>query len=115
MDLSLSADEQAFAAEIRGWLDANLDLPPPFATLAEEIEWGRAWQAKLARDRWIAIHWPAEVGGPGASAGPGALFQKEDARARAPQPRQPKGIKPARPPPPPPRPGEQKRPRPPPR
>ena len=60
MDLSFSAEEEAFAREVREWLRAHLDLPPRFATLADEIEWGRRWQAKLAADRWVGIHWPAE-------------------------------------------------------
>jgi alkylation response protein AidB-like acyl-CoA dehydrogenase len=92
MDLSLSSEEQAFAAEIRGWLDSNLELPPPFSSLAEEIEWGRAWQAKLARDRWIAIHWPAEFGGRGASPVQVAIFNMEYARSRALQPVNRNGI-----------------------
>jgi alkylation response protein AidB-like acyl-CoA dehydrogenase len=92
MDLSLSPEEQAFAAEIRGWLEANLELPPPFTSLAEEIEWGRAWQAKMARDRWIAIHWPAEFGGRGAPPVQVAIFNMEYARSRALQPVNRNGI-----------------------
>ena len=92
MDLSLSPEEQTFAADIRGWLEANLELPPPFASLAEEVEWGRAWQAKLARDRWIAIHWPAEFGGRGASPVQVAIFNMEYARSRALQPVNRNGI-----------------------
>jgi alkylation response protein AidB-like acyl-CoA dehydrogenase len=92
MDLSLSPEEQAFAAEIREWLAANLDLPPRFATLAEEVEWGREWQAKLARDRWIAIHWPAEFGGRGASPVQVAIYNMEYARSRALQPVNRNGI-----------------------
>ncbi len=92
MDLSLSPEEQVFAAEIRGWLDANLELPPPFTSLAEEIEWGRAWQAKLARDRWIAIHWPAEFGGRDASPVQVAIFNMEYARSGALQPVNRNGI-----------------------
>src|ERR687887_1798994 len=92
MDLSLSPEEREFAAEIRRWLDANLELPPPFTSLAEEIEWGREWQAKLARDRWIAIHWPAEFGGRGASPVQVAIFNMEYARSRALQPVNRNGI-----------------------
>jgi alkylation response protein AidB-like acyl-CoA dehydrogenase len=92
MDLSLSPEEQAFAAEIRAWLEANLELPPPFSSLAEEIHWGRAWQAKLARDRWVAIHWPAEFGGRGASPVQVAIFNMEYARSRAMQPVNRTGI-----------------------
>ncbi len=86
MDLSFSPGELAFAAEVRSWLEANLDLPPTFASLDAEIEWGRSWQAKLAADRWIGIHWPTEYGGRGATPVEVALFNMEYARSRALQP-----------------------------
>ena len=86
MDLSLDAEHAEFAAEIREWLAANLELPPRFASLDEEIAWGRAWQARLAADRWIGIHWPFEYGGRGASPMQVALYNMEYARSRALQP-----------------------------
>jgi alkylation response protein AidB-like acyl-CoA dehydrogenase len=86
VDLSFSAEEEAFAAEIRAWLGANLERPPRFSTLADEVEWGRAWQAKLAADRWVGIHWPNEYGGRGASPVQVAIFNMEYARSRALQP-----------------------------
>ncbi len=86
MDLSFSAAERAFADEIRIWLATHLDPPPEFETLADEIAWGRAWQAKLAADRWIGIHWPTEYGGRGASPVEVALYNMEYARSRALQP-----------------------------
>ena len=92
MNLSLSPEEEAFAAEIRGWLEANLELPPAFNTLEEEVEGGREWQAKLARDRWIAVHWPSEYGGRGASPVQVAIYNMEYARSRALQPVNRSGI-----------------------
>src|SRR5882757_3863699 len=86
MDLSFSPEETAFAAEIRSWLAANLELPPRFASLEDEIAWGRAWQAKLAADRWVGIHWPEAYGGRGASPVQVAIFNMEYARSRALQP-----------------------------
>ncbi len=86
MNLSFTDEERAFAEEIRGWLAANLDVPPPFASLDEEIEWGRHWQAKLATDRWIGIHWPHEYGGRGAVPIQVAIYNMEYARSRALQP-----------------------------
>jgi alkylation response protein AidB-like acyl-CoA dehydrogenase len=86
MDLSFTPEEEAFALEVRAWLDANLELPPAFGSLEEEVAWGRAWQAKLAADRWVGIHWPAAYGGRGASPVQVAIFNLEYARARAPQP-----------------------------
>jgi alkylation response protein AidB-like acyl-CoA dehydrogenase len=86
MDLSFSSEEVAFAAEIRAWMDTNLERPPRFVTLADEVEWGRAWQTKLAADRWVGIHWPEVYGGRGASPVQVAIFNMEYARSRALQP-----------------------------
>ena len=86
MDLTFSADEEAFAAEARQWLAAHLQPPPPFASAADEVAWGRAWQAELAEGRWVGIHWPRAFGGRGASPVHVAIFNTEYARARAPQP-----------------------------
>jgi alkylation response protein AidB-like acyl-CoA dehydrogenase len=86
VDLTFSEEEAAFATEVRAWLAANLELPPAFASMDDEIAWGRTWQARLAADRWVGIHWPAEYGGRGASPVKVAIFNTEYARARAPQP-----------------------------
>src|SRR4051812_27382686 len=86
MDLSFSADERAFADEVRAWLRDNLDLPPDDLAHEEEIAWGRRWQAKLAADRWVGIHWPAAYGGRSAMPVQVALYNIEYARSRAPQP-----------------------------
>ena len=86
MDLSFTAEEQEFAHEIRTWLATHLDLPPAFDSLDDEIAWGRAWQAKLAADRWIGIHWPTAYGGRGASPVQVAIYNMEYARSRALQP-----------------------------
>jgi len=86
MDLSFTAEEQRFASEVREWLAANVEVPPRFETIAEEVEFGRAWQARLARDRWVGIHWPESYGGRSASPVQVAIFNMEYARSRALQP-----------------------------
>jgi alkylation response protein AidB-like acyl-CoA dehydrogenase len=86
MDLSFTAEERAFAAEVREWLEAHVELPPPFASVDDEIAWGRRWQATLAEERWVGIQWPSEYGGRGASPVQVAIFNMEYARSRAPQP-----------------------------
>jgi alkylation response protein AidB-like acyl-CoA dehydrogenase len=86
VNLAFTAAEEVFAAEIRDWLASNLAQPPPFDSLDEEIAWGRAWQARLAADRWVGIHWPEGYGGRGASPVDVAIYNMEYARARAPQP-----------------------------
>src|SRR5207302_678449 len=85
-DLSFAPDEQAFALEVRAWLAENVEEPPRFENLAEEVEFGRRWQARLATNRWVGIHWPAEYGGRGASSIEVAIFNMEYARSRALQP-----------------------------
>ena len=86
MDLSFTPEEQAFATEVREWLAAHVEVPPRFETIADEVEFGRAWQAQLAAGRWVGIHWPVEYGGRGASPVQVAIFNMEYARSRALQP-----------------------------
>jgi alkylation response protein AidB-like acyl-CoA dehydrogenase len=86
LDLSFTEEEVAFSHDVRGWLATNLELPPAFDSLSDEIEWGRKWQARLAADRWVGIHWPAAYGGRGASPVQVAIFNMEYARSRALQP-----------------------------
>jgi alkylation response protein AidB-like acyl-CoA dehydrogenase len=80
VDLAFTAEEEAFATEIREWLRVNVEPPQG------DLEWGRRWQAKLAADRWVGIHWPIEYGGRNATPVQVALYNLEYARSRAPQP-----------------------------
>jgi alkylation response protein AidB-like acyl-CoA dehydrogenase len=86
LDLSFTAEETAFAETVRAWLAEHVEPTPRFASLDEEIEWARAWQAKLAAGRWVGIHWPEAYGGRGASPVQVAIFNMEYARSRALQP-----------------------------
>jgi alkylation response protein AidB-like acyl-CoA dehydrogenase len=86
MDLSFTAEEHAFADDVRAWLAEHVAVPPRFETIADEVDFGRRWQSVLAADRWIGIHWPDEYGGRSASPVQVALFNMEYARSRALQP-----------------------------
>src|SRR4051812_34465211 len=86
MDLAFGERERALADEAREWLKANYEPPPAWKTFDEEVDWGRAWQAKLAGARWVGIAWPEEYGGRAASPLEVALVNVEYARSRAPQP-----------------------------
>ena len=86
MDLALKTEDEAFAADFRAWLDEHLEHPPAFVDLADEVAWGRAWQATLAADRWVGVHWPEAYGGRSATPVQVALYQSEYARSQAPQP-----------------------------
>jgi alkylation response protein AidB-like acyl-CoA dehydrogenase len=86
MDLSFSAAEEAFRAELRAWLAANVPAAGPEpATLAEEVAALRAWQRRLHEGGWVGIHWPREYGGRGATVVENYIFQEELAAARAPE------------------------------
>jgi alkylation response protein AidB-like acyl-CoA dehydrogenase len=86
VDLSFTPEEQTFATEVREWLAAHVEVPPRFENIADEVEFGRAWQAQLAANRWVGIHWPVDYGGRGASPVQVAIFNMEYARSRALQP-----------------------------
>ena len=78
-------------AELEAWLRANLPweygrgLPPRFDDLADEVRFGREWQAKLAEGRWVGVTWPEEYGGRGWSPVENFAVQEGLARARAPE------------------------------
>ena len=86
MDLAFTAEEQAFAADVRAWLAEHVEVPPRFETIADEVAFGRAWQARLAEGRWVGIHWPEMYGGRDATPVQVAIFNMEYARSRALQP-----------------------------
>ena len=91
VDLTPTPEEQAFRAECREWLRANLPweygkgFPPRFDDLGEEVAYLREWQAKLAEGRWVGVTWPREYGGRGAGPIEHFIVQEELARARAPE------------------------------
>jgi alkylation response protein AidB-like acyl-CoA dehydrogenase len=85
MDLALSDHEEAFRAELRGWLADHPAGPEPDGEDASWA-WRVEWQRTLAASGWAGVHWPAEYGGRGASLVESALFWSELAEARAPLP-----------------------------
>jgi alkylation response protein AidB-like acyl-CoA dehydrogenase len=89
MDLAFTDDERRFGDEAAAWFEANLaaaDRPEEFASLDDEVAWGRAWQARMAADRWVGVHWPEEYGGRSATPVQVALYQMAYAASGAPQP-----------------------------
>lgn len=91
MDLTPTDDEARLRADVRGWLREHLPweygvgLPPRFDDLAEEVAFGREWQAKLADGRWVGVGWPEEFGGRGSGPLEHFIVIEELARARAPE------------------------------
>src|SRR5215475_6646697 len=85
MNLSYTADEERFRAELRAWLEKSPAGAEP-ERLDDWVAHGKAWQKKLYEAGWCGIAWPAEYGGRGASLIQQIIFQEETARAQAPMP-----------------------------
>src|ERR671933_1696753 len=83
MDLRLSAQEEAFPDELRGWLGENHPGREPEGDEAG-FEFRREWQKRLFDAGWAGVSWPREYGGRGATLVEQAIFNEELTRARAP-------------------------------
>lgn len=85
MDLSFTAQQQAFRAEARAWLEANIPAQPLLSGdtregFAQHIE----WEKKLFAAGWSVVAWPREYGGRAASLMEWLIFEEEYYRAGAP-------------------------------
>jgi alkylation response protein AidB-like acyl-CoA dehydrogenase len=89
--MRLTAEDEAFRAEIRQWLEHN--LVGEFASLRdlggpgrehEHFEQRLAWNRHLAASGWSCVGWPAEHGGRGATLAQQVIFHEEYARSGAP-------------------------------
>lgn len=91
MDLTESADDAAFRAEVRAWLADNLagewgalrGLGGP-GREHEAHDERHEWNRHLAAHGWTALGWPEEHGGRGLSLWQQVIFHEEYARADAP-------------------------------
>src|SRR5687767_12244071 len=91
MDLTWSPEEEAFRAEVRSWLEANVPTgvevdEDEYSDDRASFEFRRDWQRKLGEAGYLAMHWPKEFGGGGRSLVEQVIFNEEFAKARAPQP-----------------------------
>jgi alkylation response protein AidB-like acyl-CoA dehydrogenase len=85
MDLTFSPEEEAFRAEVRGFIEEN--LPKIAKTTRREFETREdfmAWHKMLYKRGWVAPHWPAQYGGAGWSVTQRYIFNEENARAETP-------------------------------
>jgi alkylation response protein AidB-like acyl-CoA dehydrogenase len=86
MDLTYSERENAFRAEARAWLEANVPGQPlPSFDTAEGAAAHRAWERRLDAGGWAMVPWPKEYGGRGANLLEWLVFEEEYYRARAPK------------------------------
>jgi alkylation response protein AidB-like acyl-CoA dehydrogenase len=91
MDLRFSPQDEAFRAEVRAFLEA--ELSGPFASVRGRggpgdelgaIDERRRWERRLAEAGWAAIAWPRAHGGREATLTEEVLFHEEYARAGGP-------------------------------
>jgi alkylation response protein AidB-like acyl-CoA dehydrogenase len=84
VDLTYSEAEEAFRAEAREWLEANvphgLASGDTAAGFAEHLE----WEKRLHEARWAVVSWPEAYGGRDASLWEWLIFEEEYYRAGAP-------------------------------
>ncbi|WP_323006706.1 acyl-CoA dehydrogenase family protein [Pseudorhodobacter sp.] len=86
MDLNYTAEQQAFRAEVRAWMDANVPPAPlkSFDADADGFEAHRTWERKLNAGRWGMVTWPQAYGGRGLDLIRWLIFEEEYYRAGAP-------------------------------
>jgi len=86
MELLYTPGQQAFRAEARAWLEANVPREPlrSFDT-AEGAAEHRAWERRLHAGGWAMVPWPVEYGGRGADLLEWLIFEEEYYRAGAPK------------------------------
>jgi alkylation response protein AidB-like acyl-CoA dehydrogenase len=86
MDLNWSPAEEAFRAEARQWLTANVpDTPLPSGDTREGFAAHLDWERRLFDARWAVVSWPERYGGRDASLWEWLIFEEEYHRAGAPQ------------------------------
>src|SRR5437588_165459 len=93
MDFAYTEEDDAFRAELRAWLDANLpdfleageiEDPQNNANLSRTMARRRAWQKRLNDGGWAAINWPREWGGREATIMQNVIYSEEMAKAKTP-------------------------------
>ncbi|MDF1721854.1 MAG: acyl-CoA dehydrogenase family protein [Minwuia sp.] len=90
MDLSLTAEEEAFRAEVRDFLETSMtenarEAGRLTAGVVSDFEGSMDWYKALSKKGWIAPFWPEEHGGPGWSPMQRYIFDSECQRASAPR------------------------------
>jgi alkylation response protein AidB-like acyl-CoA dehydrogenase len=86
VDLTWSDNEDAFRAEVRSWLEANVPRPAlPSGDTAEGFSLHLEWERRLHASGYSAVSWPTQFGGRGASLWEWLIFEEEYYRAGAPQ------------------------------
>jgi alkylation response protein AidB-like acyl-CoA dehydrogenase len=90
MDFTFTEQEEAYRAQVRGWLEKNI---PDWWRQADATEFGeddtffekqRVWHQALHDAGYVGVTWPTEYGGQGRSQIENSILQEELVRASAP-------------------------------
>jgi alkylation response protein AidB-like acyl-CoA dehydrogenase len=87
MDFNYGPEDEAFRKQLRDWLDANKQHAPHRRTMFGEEGGASGWEdqvrwaRKLNEGRWLAVNWPKEYGGRGASVMQTIVYNEELTRA----------------------------------
>jgi alkylation response protein AidB-like acyl-CoA dehydrogenase len=85
MELRFSDAEEAFRADARAWLEANVPRDRPSREdLRARADFDLAWQRRMHAAGWAGIAWPRAYGGRGATLVEQLVWYEEYARAGAP-------------------------------
>ena len=90
MDLSFSKEDEAFRRTVRGWLRRNIPRSRDDSggeliyDAPDRILAAKAWQRKLHEGGYLALGWPREHGGQGASIERQSILNEEMVLNRAP-------------------------------
>jgi alkylation response protein AidB-like acyl-CoA dehydrogenase len=86
VDLTFTEEEQAFRAEARAWLEANVPRPAlPSGDTREGFALHKEWERVLFDARWAVVSWPLAYGGREASLIEWLIFEEEYYRVGGPQ------------------------------
>ena len=88
MDLDFTPEQQAFRADVRAWVAANLPADIAYKVhngLRQSRDDMQRWARILGAKGWLGYAWPKEFGGPGWDAIQRHLFEEECALAGAPR------------------------------
>lgn len=91
MDFNDTAEEAAYRAKARAWLDANATRktgkgrdPEAAESVSELLQRSKAWQAKKAEAGYACITWPRELGGGGGTPIQAVIYAQEESDYRVP-------------------------------
>lgn len=85
MDLTYSAEDEAFRGRLRAWLAAHLaEAKRMPRDPSAAVEHSKAWQRRMYEAGFVGLAWPKECGGQSAPVTQQVILSEELARAEAP-------------------------------